>query len=374
MAIGTGVALEDGFAFAAFGEHRPWLPGPDGLAVVVVGSAVLAFRRIAPLLVFAVAGTSSLAYQAIGYRPEPLPLAMLVALYTVAVLRRPLVTSAAAAAYVFSFTLAAALGWLHVSDDQYYTALVSIVATAMLGYGVALGRARATLAEQRAAAMAKNQDDRMRAAVEQEQSRIAREVHDIVAHDVSVIVAQAAVARRVAGTQPKAAADALASIEAVGRDALDGLRRLFGLLRIEPERPGRKPQPGLNELPWLLDQVRRAGLPVELIVLGEPRPLPAMVELNAHRIIQEALTNSLKHAGPTRATVTLDYRAESLRVEVCDEGGEAQIHRPQETAGGYGLISMQQRATMLGGELHAGPEPERGFRVSVQLPVPEGTG
>lgn len=374
LLIGTGVSLEDDWVIAIAGTgHRVWLPGPGGLALVLGGGLVLAFRHLAPVTVFAVSAGASLAYQALGYRPPPLPLGVLVALFTVAVLRRPLVCNSVAAAYVLAFTVAGLTGWLPTTDDHYYIDLVSVVATVMLGYGVALGRARVTLAEHRTAVMAQDQDGRMRAAVEQEQSRIAREVHDIVAHDVSVIVAQAAAARRVFATQPKTAADALASIEAVGRDALDGLRRLVGLLRTDPGADDRSPQPGLDRLPWLLDQVRRAGLSVNLTVLGRPHRLPATVELNAFRIIQEALTNSLKHAGPTQATVLLDYTGESLHVEVYDQGGEAPPAR-KDTTPGYGLISMQQRAGMLGGELEVGPEPERGFRVSVRLPVTGGTG
>jgi signal transduction histidine kinase len=369
MVIGTGVSLEDDFGFSLFGEGKPWLPGFGGLAVVIGGSLALAFRRVAPLTVFAVAGAAMIAYQAMGYRPMPLPLAVLVALYTIAVVRRPLVAVAAAGAYLLAFTVAAALGWLQVSDDQFYTDLVSIVATGMLGYGVALSRARAHLAEQRAVALAQEQEARTHAAVEQEQARIAREVHDIVAHDVSVMVAQAAAARRVFDTRPATAADALSSIEAVGRDALDGLRRLVGLLRTEAQDDDRSPQPGLDRLPWLLEQVRRAGLPVDLVLLGDPRPLPATVELNAYRIVQEALTNAMKHGGGRGATVTVDYRDESLRVEVRDLGSDPPNGAESARSSGYGLVSMQQRAALLGGQLEAGPESERGFRVSVELPL-----
>ena len=170
----------------------------------------------------------------------------------------------------------------------------------MVGYGVALGHARATLAEQRDRRAGPQQETRTQAAVAQEQARIAREVHDIVAHDVSVMVAQAGAARRVFAAQPQVAADALASIEAVGRDALDGLRRLVDLLRTDLEQSGRSPQPTLDRLPWLLEQVERAGLPVTWTSAAQRRPLPATVELNAYRIVQEALTNILKHAGPTR--------------------------------------------------------------------------
>jgi signal transduction histidine kinase len=369
MVIGTGVSLEDDFGFSLFRAGKPWLPRLNGLAVVIAGSLVLAFRRVAPLTVFAVAGAATIAYQAMGYRSMPLPLALVVALYTIAVLRRPMLALAAAGCYLLAFTVAAAVDWLRVSDDQYYTDLVSIIAAGMLGYGVALSRARASLAEQRATALAQEQEARTHAAVEQEQARIAREMHDIVAHDVSVMVAQAAAARRVCDSRPAQMVEALSSIEAVGRDALDGLRRLVGLLRTEAPDHERAPQPGLDGLPWLLDQVRRAGLPVELTVLGDPRLLPATVELNAYRIVQEALTNALKH-GPRRgATVTLDYRDRSLRVEVQDRGGGATNARVPEVSPGYGLIGMQQRASLLGGELEAGPDTTHGFRVAVELPL-----
>jgi signal transduction histidine kinase len=237
----------------------------------------------------------------------------------------------------------------------------------MLGYGVALGRAGARLAEQRSAEVIREQDARTQAAVAQEQARIAREVHDIVAHDVSVMVAQAAAARRVFDTRPHAAANALASIETVGHDALDGLRRLVNLLRTQLDQPDRSPQPDLDRLPWLLAQVQAAGLPVELTIRGRPCHLPATVELNAYRIVQEALTNILKHAGPTEATVVLDYGDESLRVEVRDHG-RGESGTPSD---GYGLISMQQRAALLGGDLSAGPADDRGFRVAARLPVVE---
>jgi signal transduction histidine kinase len=364
--IGSGVTLEDDWELDAV---SPWLPGPVGLVLLLGGTLPLTFRRIAPLTVVGVSAAASIGYQALGYTPEPLPVGVLVALYTLAVARRPLIGSLAAAGYVSAFTVGALLGWLPLTDDQYYIDLVSVVATVMLGYGVALGRARATLAEQRAAALSHDQETRMQAAVEKEQARIAREVHDIVAHDVSVIVAQAAAARRVFAAQPDKAADSLASIEAVGRDALDGLRRLLGLLRTRPEDADRSPQPSLERLPWLIAQLERAGLQVGLTIEGEPGPLPATVELNAYRIVQEALTNTLKHAGPTSASVTLVYEPQALRVEVRDNGGAP---GSPPSSDGYGLISMQQRTAMLGGDLIVGPEVEHGYRVSARLPVAGG--
>jgi signal transduction histidine kinase len=364
LLIGSGVSLEDDFNLSLTGEHWNVVPPPAGLALVLAGSLPLTFRRLAPLSVLAVTAAASLLYQALGQRPEPLPVGVLVAIYTVAVVRRPLIASMAAAAYVVAFTVGGLTDLAPLTDDQYYIDLVSVVATVMVGYGVALGHARASMAEQLAVEVAREQEGRTRAAVAQEQARIAREVHDIVAHDVSVMVAQAGAARRVFASKPDLAANALVSIEAVGRDALDGLRRLVTLLRTDAEQSGRSPQPTLDRLPWLLTQVQRAGLPVELTIRGAPRPLSGTVELNAFRIVQEALTNVLKHAGPTTATVTLDYESEQLRVDVRDRG-RGNAARPST---GYGLISMEQRAAMLGGELVAGPA-RPGFRVSARLPV-----
>jgi signal transduction histidine kinase len=224
-------------------------------------------------------------------------------------------------------------------------------------------------------------------AVEEERARIAREMHDVLGHQLSVIVAQAATTRRVFADRPEATADALGSIESVGRDALSGLRRVVGLLRVDRERPDRSSPAVLDRLGELMEQVRGAGLPVELVVLGAPRRLPAEVELAAFRIVQEALTNSLKHSGRTRVTVTLTFGADALDIDVDDVGGNG--HRqlvpdergPDERSpvegspvGGYGLVGMQQRVEMLGGLLAAGPDAREGFRVSARLPVAERAG
>jgi signal transduction histidine kinase len=343
-------------------------PGEAGMLVLLTGALALTFRRAAPLLVLAVNIAASQAYQLLDHQPLPLPLAVLVALYTVAV-GRPLLGGCAGAAYGVAFAVGSLNAAVPLDDDHLFTYLVSTVATVAVGYGVALGRARATLAEQRTAELAREHDARTRAAVEQEQARIAREVHDIVANDVSVIVAQAAAARRVFDQQPSNAAAALASIEAVGRDALDGLRRLMGLLRSTSLPTDRSPQPSLARLPWLVSQVQRAGLPVDLTIRGNPRPLPATLELNAYRIVQEALTNSLKHANPTRATVVLDYGDEFLHVDVRDQGQDAGHSAVPATSGGYGLISMQQRVAMHGGDLAAGSHDGQGFEVSARFPL-----
>jgi len=365
LLIGSGLALNDDFEISLAGAGTwPSLPNRQGVLLVLAGSLPLVFRRTAPLVVLALTVAASLAYQALGHSPQPLPLGALVALYTVAVLRRPRISLLAATLYVLTFTVSTLSGWSSLTDDQYYIDLVSVVATVTVGYGVALGRTRTALAEQTAAELAREQADRTRAAVAQEQARIAREVHDIVAHDLSVMVAQAGAARRVVTSRPQTAVTALASIEGVGRDALDGLRRLVTLLRTDRGGADRSPPPSIDRLPWALAQVQRAGVPVELRIRGRPRELSATVELNAYRIVQEALTNVLKHAGPARASVVLEYGEDHLRVEVSDDGRRSAA-RP---SAGYGLVSMQQRAAMLGGEVFAGPT-SHGFVVSARLPL-----
>jgi len=375
--VGYGVSLGDDFQLGLSNRGAGRFPiGPWALLEDLVGTLPLAFRRVTPILVFVLVGIASLVNEALNRRPEPLPLAVLVALYTVVVYRRPLISGIAAAGYLTALVVASLVGWETVTDEQFYINTMAVVGTVTLGYGVALNRARARLAERRTDELSRDVEAQTREAVEREQARIAREMHDILTHHLSVIVAQAAAAQRVLAQRPRAAAEALGSIESVGREALSGLRRLVGLLRVDRDQPDRSPQPGLDRLDSLVDQVRRAGLQVELTIRGRRRPLPAAVELNAFRLIQEALTNSLKHAARTRATVTLTYGDESLHIDVSDTGSPpgarppaADAVRDQCATAGYGLISMQQRVALLGGELTVGPEGGRGFHVRARLPL-----
>jgi signal transduction histidine kinase len=362
--IGAGLSLT-GDTEAARG------PDQGGVCLLAAGALALTLRGPAPVAVLMVNAATSVTYQALGYHPLPLPIGMAVALYTV-VLVRPLLGAVAAVLFVVAISSASLVSTAPLDDDHVFTYLVAVVATVTVGYGVALGRTRTTLAEQRAAELTREEGARTRAAVEQEQARIAREVHDIVAHDVSVIVAQARAAQRVFDREPHTATTALSSIESVGRDALDGLRRLMGLLRTDASDDGRAPQPRLDDLPRLVEQVRRAGLPVQLAIHGVPRPLPATLELNAYRIVQEALTNSLKHAGPTRATVDVDYADDGLLVEVRDGGHGRTGGVPDEGTPGFGLVSMRQRVAMHGGDLDARANEGAGFRVSARFPVTSG--
>jgi signal transduction histidine kinase len=381
--IGYGVSVVDDFPFLLVDhDGQPSLPLSYALLEVLAEALPLVFRRAAPVLVFVLVAGASLADEALNRHPEPLPLAVLVALYTLAVMRRPLVAGIAAACYLAGLAADTATAWTDVSDDQLYIDLLAVVGTVTLGCWIYLGRARVSQAERRALEVTRTFEARTAEAVDEERARIAREMHDVLGHQLSVIVAQAATTRRVFADRPQATADALGSIESVGRDALSGLRRLVGVLRVDRERPDRSSPPGLDRLDALLEQVRGAGLTVELVVLGARRRLAAEVELTAFRIVQEALTNSLGHSARTQVTVTLTYGADVLDIDVTEPGENGHpgpvpdLRGPVEGApvGGYGLVGMRQRVEMLGGLLAAGPDASEGFRVRARLPVAQHAG
>ena len=198
-----------------------------------------------------------------------------------------------------------------------------------------------------------------------ERARIARELHDIVAHHLSVVVLHAAGARAAGGADSQT----LAEIEHSGRQALTETRRLFGVLRDPDEATGRAPQPGISELPALADSLRATGLDVSLCVDGDHAALPPAVDVSAYRIVQEALTNVLKHAGPARAEVTVGCAGSGVTIEVTDDGPGNPA--PQELTGGQGLAGMRERVAVFGGDLRAGPRPGGGFAVCARLPAGE---
>ncbi|MEU3252288.1 histidine kinase [Streptomyces sp. NPDC006997] len=247
-----------------------------------------------------------------------------------------------------------------------------------VGFGAAvfagvwyLGR-RLRLRAERADRERREQAAEARRVVTQERTHIARELHDVVAHRVSMMTVQAGAARMVAAEDPDGALEAMAAVEEAGRQALDELRHLLGVLRPDAERDGLGPQPGLADLPRLVAQVREAGL--EVSVTGAlPGPLPARVDLSAYRIVQEALTNVLKHSGPgTRAEVRLDDTGDGIAIEVLDDGHGAAVRSvsgAHEGLPGHGVVGMRERALLLGGGLDAGPRPGGGFRLAARLPV-----
>jgi signal transduction histidine kinase len=209
---------------------------------------------------------------------------------------------------------------------------------------------------------------RATAAIVDERARIARELHDVVAHSISVMIIQARGGRHVLDSEPADALDAFAVIERTGQQALDEMRRLVGMLRSGEETLQLAPQPSVKELGTLVEQVRAAGLPVQLAVEGEPRDLPPGVDLSAFRIVQEALTNALTHAGPARARVVLRYLADELELEISDDGPGTS----DGVGSGYGLVGMRERVSVYGGELQAGRQPGGGYALRVRLPLRSG--
>ena len=208
--------------------------------------------------------------------------------------------------------------------------------------------------DRRAELAERERDVAAREAVVEERARIARELHDAIAHNVSMMVVQAGAERRVLGTARPATKEVLETIEQIGRGALTEMRRLVGMLRADsPDLLA--PQPRLADLPALMTQVREAGLPVDFQVEGDSRQLPVGIELSAYRIVQEALTNALKHAGHTRAAVRLRYGPDTLELEITDDGGGTQAQIP---GGGQGLVGMRERVSLYGGKFDAGSAPE----------------
>jgi signal transduction histidine kinase len=218
---------------------------------------------------------------------------------------------------------------------------------------------RARLAEVRA----QRSEEHAQRAVDDERSRIARELHDVIAHSVSVMTVQAGAVRRLLKPDQEREREALLTVEETGRQALTEMRRLLGVLRQSDEKAALAPQPGLATLEQLVAQVREAGLPVEMRVEGEEIVLPPGIDLSAYRIVQEALTNALKHAGPARAWVVVRYGADEVEVEVANDGVS------NGSGDGYGLIGMRERVALYGGDLTAGPRDGGGFTISARLPV-----
>jgi signal transduction histidine kinase len=219
----------------------------------------------------------------------------------------------------------------------------------------------------RAELLERDQEVRAQEAVAEERARIARELHDLVAHNVSVMVVQAGAERHALGEDQASTRDALASIEQAGRQALTEARRLLGMLRRKGDGEELEPQPSVDQIDVLVEQVERAGVPVKLQVEGERVPLPAGVDLCAYRIVQEGLTNTLKHAGPANAEVLLRYAPQALDVEIRDDGRG--VSQDNSDGAGHGLVGMRERVALYGGELETGPRHGGGFEVHAHLPL-----
>jgi signal transduction histidine kinase len=339
--------------------------------LLLMESLPLVFRRRWPIPVLVVTFGATLLHASLASNESVNEgIGSLVALFTVAERYDRRVSVTAAAAVAAGFIL------LTLSKADLQLALSGLISTT-LGVGVvwALGdwvktrRRYADAIEQSARLLEADREDRSRRAVQQERERIARELHDIVTHHVSVIVIQAGAGLTALGDRPDPARTALEAIDRTSRQALSDMRLMLGMLG-DPMAtdPGREPVPGLQRLGELIEEVRSAGLAVELSVEGERRPLDDGIELSAYRIVQEALTNTLKHARGARARVRLGYEPRTLDIEVTDHGGSGSQDLGDGSAGGRGLIGMRERVALFGGELETVPI-AGGFRVHARLPI-----
>ncbi len=361
VAVAAGAVLQQRGCGCA---HDPrWLD----YGIVVLATLSIGLRRRQPFPVLLVAGTASLGHVLLGFTNQFLvTFAAVVALFSVANYSRWSLSVLAAAAVATLLPVNFVVDWsnhgqVNLSDIPYNYALFG--AAWILGDNLRREREQA----QRAIRMRTEQEEQARRAVAEERSRIARELHDVVAHTLSVIVLQAGAGRRIAAKQPERGRGVLEAIETLGREALADMRRLVGILRSEADAQTEKePQPSLAGLADLAERVRSAGLAVEVRTEGQPRPLPPGVDLSAYRIVQEALTNALRHAGAARARVTVRYGEAGVEVEVSDDGRGPSS---DGSGGGHGLVGMRERVGMFGGELEIGAGEAGGFRVRALLPA-----
>jgi signal transduction histidine kinase len=249
-----------------------------------------------------------------------------------------------------------------------YNVAVVVGLPLLLGLAVRALRERERRLTAQAAELRRKREENARRAVLDERVRIARELHDVVAHHVSVMGIEAGAARRVMGRRPEQAEEILSSIEASSRQAVDELHRLLGFLRHADQPDELLPRPDLTRLDELVAHAAEGGVSVELVVDGQRRSLPATLELSAYRVIQEALTNALKHSGGTRATVRLDYQPAALEIDVIDDGQHGAADQRTQTSG-LGLVGMRERGGLQGGSLRAGPREHGGFGVHASFPL-----
>lgn len=351
-----------------------------GVAISAVLSVVVALRRRMPEAMLVVAGAMGPAQLILDQQPMLSDFAMLVIIYTVAADGARWASRAALVGGLTAGTLSQ-LRWSEGRSGVLANVALAIFQTVpfalawVLGDSLRTRRAYLAQLEERAARLEKEREAQSKVAVAAERARIARELHDVVAHNVSVMVVQADGAAYVLDAAPEQAKKALETISGTGRQALAEMRRLLGVLRTgeHTEAGEYVPQPDVEQIDELVEQCRSAGLPVDFKVEGTPRPLPSGVELTAYRIVQEALTNTRKHGGPNAgASVRLVYFDDGLGLLVEDDGKGAP-HELYEEGGvdgqGHGLIGMRERVGMVGGTLDAGPRPGGGFRISALLPL-----
>lgn len=377
--VGTVLTWLGAAAFPVLLLFEAWTQAPTELFDLVLWSVILVTSLVMvrlllqrPLVALALGLAGDVAATMTGphwqLRLAPVVAADLAVVYVVATRSRR--AAAAATAMVLGAQLALVVFSPDDTRDPFYTGAFLVLAMATVWAVGSLVRERRQHAEALTAQAAAQ-------AVVAEQLRIARELHDMIAHSIGTIAIQAGVGNRVIDTQPDEARKTLVAIEGTSRETLAGLRRFIGGLRRSDPEPGPgatvvDPAPGLEGLERLVESLADAGVQVDVRRSGEPRPqpLPRDVDLAAFRIVQESVTNVVRHAGTSACRVTVDHGATALSIEVEDDGRGGLV----TPGAGYGIVGMRERAELLGGELCAAPRPEGGFRVTARLPLPEGAG
>jgi signal transduction histidine kinase len=363
LAMGAAAAISRTGGTPAFGA---WAKAVSGLLI----TTPLAWRRRLPLIAV-LAQLGGLVVMDGDILAPPF-FALMIGIYSVAAHHRSRWVSLAvllAAATGFSATYRNAIPHL----PSVLTSFALVVPLWLMGGQVGRWRAHAGMLTSRADRLERDREAATRAAIAEERSRIARELHDVVTHNVSVIVIQATAARQVMDTEPQFAYNAMGAIERVGQQAMSELRQMLDLLGDTAETGGGQvppcPQTGLGQLNALLTHVRAAGLPVTARQTGVTRPLPPGVDLAAYRIVQEALTNVLRHAPHARTAVHLDYSQADLTIEVTNATGRPAANSGPSAAGGRGLAGLRERVRFYGGELAAGARPGGGYRLYARIPL-----
>jgi signal transduction histidine kinase len=346
------------------------------LAFSVLLVAPLIWRRRLPLSTFAFIAVVALAQWIVNVElTVNVPMfdadvALLIYLYTVAN-RYPVRVGVLAAAVVEAGAVMAAIGWplTHRWIETFLLLSGPVVASLLLGVTVRHRRNSLSVLTERAEQLERERDQQARIAAAAERTRIAREMHDVVAHSLSVMVTLSKGAALKQAAEPERANLAMRQVAATGHQALDEMRRLLGVLRTEDAPQSRQPLPGVAQIDGLIDHVRATGLAAELTVTGTPAATPPGAGLTVYRIVQEALTNTLKHAAdPSRVSVEIAYRPDSVTIDVHDDGGCRQV-RPEASAAGHGLTGMRERAAVYGGAVSAGPGPAGGWHLHARLPM-----
>jgi signal transduction histidine kinase len=367
------ILLTGSETFGGWQETPPFpVRAPDWFSLLgaTLCTLPLAFRRRWPFVLLVLTAIPETVLNGLGYNAGLGGIGGLVLLYTVAAYRGLALSLAAVAVYLIGTAVSVVIGPQPLSWMDQLVILVVMILCWVIGRSVRLRRAYLAELTQRADRLERAREADTRAARAEERSRIARELHDVVAHHVSVMTVQASAARRMLDADPAVARDALTAIEEMGRTAMAEMRNIVGVLRTDGPAE-RKPQPGMHDLPTLVEQMREAGLRTQLWVEGERLGLPPGLDLAAYRLVQEALTNSLRHAGPTaRAWVTVRQDAGELTVHVEDDGRGAAAELAQPSNGtGHGLVGIKERVALYGGVLRIGPRDGGGFEVRARFPL-----